>query len=196
MSNYYETHTLEFIDKTLGIDMTRLYRPFIDNLPTGTIPHILDAACGSGRDTMYFLSRGYKVTAFDASSSMANQAQKLIDHPVLHMTFDDINWESHFDGIWTCACLLHIHKDDIKATLQKIITALKPDGIWYMSFKEGFGEEIEENTGRMFNSYTIDNLSELLEGFPEINIIKTWTEESKVPGNEGTNWVNAIVRKI
>ena len=32
--------------------------------------HILDAGCGSGRDTYMFKKYGYKVTAIDASSEI------------------------------------------------------------------------------------------------------------------------------
>ncbi|WP_371920416.1 methyltransferase domain-containing protein [Rickettsia sp. TH2014] len=33
---------------------------------------MLDAGCGVGRDTKYFLGLGYQVTAFDGSSEMGN----------------------------------------------------------------------------------------------------------------------------
>jgi SAM-dependent methyltransferase len=38
-----------------------VYEPFLTLLPDNS--HILDAGCGSGRDSLYFLQNGYKVKA-------------------------------------------------------------------------------------------------------------------------------------
>jgi 2-polyprenyl-3-methyl-5-hydroxy-6-metoxy-1,4-benzoquinol methylase len=56
-SDYYDDHALEFIRDTASTDMTGLYEPFLERLPAGG--RILDAGCGSGKDTSAFLAKGY-----------------------------------------------------------------------------------------------------------------------------------------
>lgn len=48
--------------------MSPLYRRFFDRLPDGA--HILDAGCGSGRDATAFATKGFRVTALDASEAV------------------------------------------------------------------------------------------------------------------------------
>ncbi|WP_412707499.1 methyltransferase domain-containing protein [Candidatus Rickettsia kedanie] len=45
---------------------------------------MLDAGCGVGRDTKYFLGQGYQVTAFNGSSEMVKLATKETGIDVLH----------------------------------------------------------------------------------------------------------------
>ena len=54
--NYYESNAKKFFEGTVNINMTVLYRPFLAYMPP--YASILDAGCGSGRDTLNFASRG------------------------------------------------------------------------------------------------------------------------------------------
>lgn len=47
-----------------AFNLDSLYKRFIDfNIPEGG--KILDAGCGSGRDALNFIAKGYNITAFD-----------------------------------------------------------------------------------------------------------------------------------
>jgi 2-polyprenyl-3-methyl-5-hydroxy-6-metoxy-1,4-benzoquinol methylase len=68
-------HAEEFAARTRDLDMTAVYEEFLPLvLPGG---HILDAGCGTGRDSAAFLQRGFKVTAFDASKALVEMATGL-----------------------------------------------------------------------------------------------------------------------
>nr|QQZ48807.1 class I SAM-dependent methyltransferase [Phenylobacterium glaciei] len=69
---------------------------------------MLDAGCGSGRDALAFRGLGFQVTAFDGSSRMVEMAQAHTGLKVLHMDFSQVAWVAAFDGIWSCASLLHV----------------------------------------------------------------------------------------
>jgi SAM-dependent methyltransferase len=74
---------------------------------------ILDAGCGSGRDSHAFKQHGYSVVAFDASTEMCRMASKLIRQKVLLMRFDGMDFEDEFDGVWACSSLLHVSYEDL-----------------------------------------------------------------------------------
>ena len=65
-SDYYDDHASEFIADTLSVDMEEVYKPFLSRVPPGG--RILDAGCGSGRDTLAFHNKGYDVVSMDASA--------------------------------------------------------------------------------------------------------------------------------
>src|SRR4051812_14829042 len=89
-SDYYDVHADEFVRDTLTVDMGELYRPFLQQVPVGG--RILDAGCGSGRDTRAFSVLGYSVVAADASPKMVEAARALTGLPVLHRRFQEIEW--------------------------------------------------------------------------------------------------------
>lgn len=105
---YYRDHAQAFFKRTAHENVEELYSRFLPLLPTGA--HIFDAGCGSGRDTKAFAERGYQVTAMDASAEMAALAEEFSGQPVRVMRFQAVDYVEAFDGIWTCASLLHVHR--------------------------------------------------------------------------------------
>lgn len=78
--DYYNKHTREFIDRTIGSDMRFCQKKFINLLKPGSL--ILDAGCGSGRDSRFFMKQGFRVEAIDASIEMCRAAAEYISQPV------------------------------------------------------------------------------------------------------------------
>ena len=188
---FYEANAQDYFDRTVGLDVSSLYNPFTRLVPAGG--HILDAGCGSGRDSLAFLQLGYEVTAFDGSSRLAKMAAELTGLPVRQMRFQKMDFEDQFDGIWACASLLHVPRSEIRDVVVRFIRALKPGGCWYMSFKHGDGEsEVGE---RMFNNYTSDSLGELLAEFPQLDLGMMWVTPDLRPERADEKWLNAIFRR-
>jgi 2-polyprenyl-3-methyl-5-hydroxy-6-metoxy-1,4-benzoquinol methylase len=185
---YYQERAKEFIDNTSSIDLIDLYREFTERLPEKNA-HILDAGCGSGRDSLYFKRCGYKVTAFDASEAMVKATRRLgITAKILKL--QDLNIRNKYDGIWACAVLLHIPRAEIILVLKKLWRALKPGGIIFITLKEGSGERIAPD-GRYFIYYSSREFRSLLRQSGD------WSEiSSKKPqtGTTGT-WLNFIAQK-
>lgn len=188
--DYYQQNADEFFYGTINVDMSNIYQHFTKDLPTGSL--ILDAGCGSGRDSKAFLEMGYKVEAFDASSEMVKRASEHTDLDVKHAVFDDVSAVNKYDAIWCCASLLHLPEGDLANTLAKLAIALKPNGIWYLSFK--YGDTQREKDGRLFTDINEERLSGLVQSLPSIVIINTWiTEDNRPERNE--KWLNAIFSK-
>ena len=61
---YYNTNAQTFIEGTINVNFTETQNKFIIKLPKNA--SILDFGCGSGRDTKYFLEKGYLSLATNA----------------------------------------------------------------------------------------------------------------------------------
>ncbi|MFC1849826.1 class I SAM-dependent methyltransferase [candidate division CSSED10-310 bacterium] len=189
---YYNKYAQDYCDNTIHLNMSVFYEAFLGLVPPGG--KILDAGCGSGRDTLYFKKCGYVVVAFDYASEIVKYASKIIAQPVLKMSFQELNFSNEFDGIWACASLLHVAKRDITSVMNKLIRALKKNGALYLSVKQGHKEVIR--TGRFFNCYTATDLKTLMSQFPEITIIEQWQTVDVREGREKDFWQNMLVQKI
>ena len=73
---YYNDHAASFFADTVNVDMAELQARFLANVPAGGL--VLDAGCGSGRDSRAFMVQGFRVRAFDASAELAQLASDLI----------------------------------------------------------------------------------------------------------------------
>jgi SAM-dependent methyltransferase len=187
---YYNINAYEYFYMSVKADMSELYQQFLKFVPHGGV--ILDAGCGSGRDTKYFLSLGYQVIAIDASKKMVKLSTEYTKHQTSLMNFYDLNFQNDFDGIWAISSLVHIPKQDIDYIIKSLTNALKIGGIWCISFKEGLGEKIED--GRFFNDYTQETFSSLINNHPRLEIERLWDNKDAMGRDQ--NWMTAIVRKI
>lgn len=188
--NYYDSNADDFFNGTVNVDMSPQYEDFLNEIPKNG--HILDAGCGSGRDTLVFKSLGYKVTAFDGSIEMCKLASKYTGQEVLHLQFQNIGFKETFDGIWASASLLHIPTREMDDILNRLKKSLKKGGALYASFKYGSFEG--ERNGRYFNDLTDITAKELFtkNGF---KIKKIWFTQDARKEREDEKWVNILAIK-
>ncbi len=190
-TNFYDANADAFADRTRDLDMSEAYAPFLGRLPASA--RILDAGCGSGRDARAFAQAGHDVVALDASAGMADRASQLLGRPVLHMLFQDRPFEREFDGIWAAASLLHVPLAQAPEVFARFVRALRPRGIWYMSFKTGAGEH--HRGGRLFVDHTEASLRALLDPLEDLEVIEVWSSEDVRVGESRPPWVNCIARR-
>lgn len=189
-TQYYNANVRDIRETAKGLDLSFIYDLFLPYLSKGAT--ILDAGCGSGRDAKHFLEQGFNVVAFDGAPEMAKYASENTGIAVEHRMFTDISEVEEYDGIWTSASLLHVRKQELPAILEKLYRALKPGGLWYLSFREG---ESEENDGdRYFNNQTEESLEELLNVTGPLEFLELSTPE-QVRNRRGFKFVVAVVRK-
>lgn len=188
---YYDNNAREYYEATVNADMSDACDRFLKYVIQGG--RILDAGCGSGRDSLYFIRRGYDVVSIDGSQEMVEFSSRLTGQKALQLKFEEIDFRNEFDGVWACASLLHVPKSEIKNVLRKLVTSLKEGGILYASFKHGKHEILRDQ--RLFNSYDEDGLKRLLQSVPELELINIWETKDVRPGREEESWINCICRK-
>lgn len=105
------------------------------------------------------------------------------------MRFEEVAWREEFDGIWTCASLLHVPIVDFPGVAARLALALRPHGAWYMSFKLGRGERAVG--GRTFADHTEETLRYTLAGTGAL-LGETWLTEDVRAERIGEQWLNAI----
>ena len=189
--DFYNKNAEAFFKDTKDADMSLLRDKFTALLPDGG--RILDAGCGSGRDSKAFIQQGFSVVAFDASKELCRLASELISQEVWQMKFQEISFEEEFDGVWACASLLHVPSEEMAEVFKRIYKALQEGGLFYASFK--YGEGITERSGRLFTNYTENTVKKLFEkeGFEIIDCEKSFDVR---PEREDEKWVNVIARKV
>ena len=139
----------KYAESTAHLDMQQFYDRFEKYLPEGA--SVLDAGCGSGRDSKHFIEKGYTVTAFDASETMCECASKMTGLEVRKLTFQEMDYKDCFDGIWACASLLHVPENELSIVLSKLFLSLRDGGVLYASWKCGEAERVEDSSGRFFS---------------------------------------------
>ncbi len=188
---YYNDHAEDFVSNTVSSDMSENYAEFLKLIPAHG--RILDFGCGSGRDTKFFLDSGYETEAIDGSEELCRIASEYTGIRVSHMLFSELNEKDKYDGIWACASILHLTADELKGVLDKMLVALKSDGVIYTSFKYGTGERIRD--GRIFSDFTEESFAEFALSVPNLYVIKTWTTQDVRPGRENEKWLNLIIKR-
>lgn len=196
--SYYDENASAFCEGTRNEDMSEMRGRFQQYLKPGAL--ILDAGCGSGRDSKAFMESGYRVVAMDGSKEMCRQASKYLGHEVQCRRFEEIDERNVYDGIWACASLLHVPYELLPKVIAKLVDSLVDGGVLYASFK--YGEEEREAGGRYFTDLMEEGWKKVLEeAEEEIKGSRLETVECFVTGDvrEGRGeekWLNVVGRKV
>ncbi|MCK4111598.1 class I SAM-dependent methyltransferase [Acinetobacter radioresistens] len=188
--DYYNKHAEEFTASTFEVDMESLYQPFLALLPENA--HILDLGCGSGRDSLVFKNKGYHVDAIDYSEELIKKATELTGIQVKYQSFYELSEVALYDGIWACASLLHCERHRLAEVLEKMLRALKPEGVIYMSFK--YGDSDRAKDGREFTDLNEQQAQELFAQFNQVSLVQQWITVDKRPERE-EQWLNLLLKK-
>jgi ubiquinone/menaquinone biosynthesis C-methylase UbiE len=169
---------------------------------------VLDAGCGSGRDTNLLSQKGLKTIGLDLSAGLIKVARDLfpdcefIEGDLLDLPFPD----AEFDGIWSHASLLHLETDtEVKTALREFNRVMKPSGILHVLVKAQTGAaktaivtDSLSNHDRFFQYFTQAELNKILKktGFSLLSM-EQYRETDKNPnGRPEVVWILALARKV
>ena len=188
---YYNDHADEFYNSTVTVEFVAMQERFLTKLKKGSC--ILDFGCGSGRDTKYFLEKGYHVDAIDGSKELCKLASKFTGIEVKNMCFEELSEIDKYDGIWACSSILHLPISELAKVMKKMEVALKENGIIYTSFK--YGTFAGERNGRFFTDMTEDTFAKFIGEIENLEVEEQWTTSDVRPGRGEEKWLNLILRK-
>lgn len=188
---YYENNAESFSQGTLNVDFSDVQDRFVSLMPDGAF--VLDFGCGSGRDTKYFLGRGFKVDAIDGSENLCKIASENTGIEVRNMLFSELDADEIYDGIWACSSILHLPKEELRDVFGRMIRALKKGGYIYTSFKYGEAEGLRK--GRYFTDFTEKTFREFIREKPEMEVTDEWLSADVRPGRSEEKWLNVILKK-
>ncbi len=193
-SNYSRTY--EFDDEMIQRTKFDYLHPFISQLKIGDT--VLVMGSGSGRDILELSQRGMSCIGIDASKSMINlSVHNGVRSPLLISDIRSIELPAvSYDGILSDSAFEHISKSDFEILLNKIIAALRIDGILLFRLRLGSGKvfKVKDEVGaRYFQSYTKDEVDLLLSKYKEIDVIEKKVVKHKVIDRPG--FYSLIIKK-
>ena len=186
--SWYRENAIQYAEETRNSLVLDALWEFLSRMKEeGTI---LDYGSGSGRDSAYFINKGFSVDSLDGSAEMKAQAERLFGIKVKLASFLSLEEKDKYDGIWAQASILHLEEHDLRVALTLIERALKRDGVFYSSFRKG--EEDGYENGRWFTNMTERRFLSFLPA--SLYVEKIWESQDVRPGVSRT-WLSIICRK-
>lgn len=113
----------------------------------GGAGRVLEIGSGGGRDALALEKRGIHVRRTDVSRGFVDllradgfEADQL--DPLTDDLTDPRRPGMPYDGIWACACLIHVAREDLGTVLGRLAEATRPGGRLHASVREGDGDDV------------------------------------------------------
>lgn len=198
---WYDDNAEQYEKNSKLVSFEKVVDGFLEKLPAS--PAVLDAGCGTGRETRIFHDKGTRVVGVDISKGLLEVARR--ENPgieFIEANFTELPLESQsFDGVWSHASLVHLETiEEVRAALSEFNRVLKPGGFLYVLVKEQQGEEktavVSDSLSkhdRFFRYYESEEFAGLLkeEGFivGEIEFVED------AHGRTEVSWLRTVVQK-
>lgn len=145
----------------------------------------LEIGSGGGRDALELERRGMSVRRTDVSQGFVDLLRgagfeaEMLD-PLTDDLADPQRPGTPYDGIWACACLIHVAREDFVTVVGRLAEAVRPGGRLHVSVRDGDGEEVTTQRDgaaprRYFETY--------------------WREHALRSALEGAGWTVEAVRR-
>lgn len=108
---------------------------------------VLEIGSGGGRDALELEKRGISVRRTDISQGFVDLLRErgfkadLLD-PLTDDLTDPLNPDRPYDGVWACACLIHVDRRDFPTVLRRLAEATRAGGRLHASVRDGDGESV------------------------------------------------------
>lgn len=164
---FYSRGAEEFAEnqalENLPQEYIELLDEFIECVGNGKV---LDAGCGPGRDTEYFIENGLDAVGIDLAEGMIENAKQnkkgeyhLMD--IRNLEFKD----NEFDSVWCNTVIQFFSPEEMPDIISELDRVLKPDSHLFINFKAGEGTFMREKYGSEIKQHLVseDKAKEMLE---------------------------------
>lgn len=138
---------------------------------------ILDAGCGEGRNTVYFVNQGYQIFGIDPNQAAIQycriQAKSLNPGFDIHRfqvgSLEEVCFHAGAFDVVLCSAVLHFAKnvDNFLQMIREIHRVLKPGGIFWFRMCTGFGGILEQSKSLGEGKYLLPDGSERFVFLPD-----------------------------
>jgi len=197
--SYYKNNAKHLSQRYESAKVDHIHSLLLHSFPSKS--YLLEIGCGSGRDAAFMHQNGCDVLAIDGSREMISEAKRchpeLTDRLQVIKVPDELYFElSSFDGVYSIATLMHLEKDSIDSTFEKIVMILKSGGKFFFSVsiqRDDVDDQGKDEQGRHFTSLSEAEWIRCCEKHG----LKL--EYSEITGDgldrDGIVWLTCIVRK-
>ncbi len=191
MGDFYDQNFQKYHQTTFNIDPAPFLSPLTNFLPASA--SILDLGCGSGRDILWLKKRGYRVTGFERSPSLALLARKNSGCEIIEDDFTTFNFSTmmSFDALISVGSLVHLEQEQLISILESISEALKPCGYMLITLKEGRGSSIMPD-GRLFTLWQQSQLEKVFSRM-RLSILDFSRQVSRIRENDV--WLGYVLKQ-
>lgn len=184
-----------YFDNTVHVDLSSDLRRFTSALPPAG--KIVDAGCGSGRDTKWLIEHGFSVYAYDPHIPLAEMAEQYLAKTLpgkgltvyrhTHQELAEHLPSGSVDAILASASVIFDDNLGLAATLRNFSAVLSPKGRVYASFKSGAGWKDGSRHLMPTHDYMLERLC------PSLRVVDTWLTEDAL--GRGNRWTVFILEK-
>ncbi len=178
---FYSSISEEFAEEYAMENMPQVYIDLLDRfieLVEGE--KVLDAGCGPGRDTEYFVENGLDATGIDLGEDMIRHAEENKKGRFKLMDVKDLEFEDgEFDGVWSNTLVNLFPPEEMPDVVSELARVTRKNGVVYISFKIGKGSIMREAYGGEVKQYRVseEKAREILESqgleIVEMNVSET-----------------------
>ena len=168
-------------------------RRFTELLPSNGL--VLDLGAGPCLDSAELRSLGLRVISVDRSRRMLTAAHQEIHGPRVQADMRQLTFRPNcIAGVWACASLLHLDRDELVPALSAIRDVLVSCGVLFVSLKYGSGgtwdtSKFGPEAPRWFTYWSDDDLDASL-GSVGFEIVESATEEGLQD-----RWIARVARR-
>ena len=163
---------------------------------------LLDLGCGDGRDSIFFSSKGLKVTAIDFSPIAINRLR--IQNPDIHFILEDIRnmvfKEKSFDIVYSHLSLQYFDHETTDEIIRNIYKILTKNGLLFIKCKStddqlyGQGEKVGEDMfwkEHLRHFFSKEYMANILHQFKVVKIRKN----TSIYHEKKSSFIEAIATK-
>lgn len=162
----------------------------------GGAGRVLEIGSGGGRDALALEKRGISVRRTDIAKGFVDLLHAGgFDAAQLDPLTDDLSDPQRpgtpYDGVWACACLIHVARADMGIVLGRLAATTRADGRLHASVRDGDGEDVTTESG----AAAPRRYAETYWREPELRAVLTdagWTVDAvrKCVGRPGDHWLS------
>jgi SAM-dependent methyltransferase len=151
-----------------------------------------DVGCGSGREVAWLAANGYAAVGYDPSPGLLAQARArypgLVFRAAALPKLADIA-DSTYDNVLCETVIMHLGRDQIAASVSRLLAILKPAGILYLTWRVTEASDQRDGHGRLYTAFEADLVRRALDGAEML------VDEEVVSASSGKKIHRIVARK-